>query len=51
MVLSNALLLPYVLSFNAVSQQAASDYATLAPYVFPTINLLQGTQAICSRVY
>lgn len=47
--LSNALVLPYVLRFNAISQQAASDYATLAPYVFPKINLQQGTQAICSE--
>ena len=41
-------MLPYVLKFNATSQKAASDYATLAPYVFPKINLQQGTQAICS---
>ena len=46
--LSNALVLPYVLRFNAINQGAASDYATLAPYVFPKINLQQGTQAICS---
>jgi len=47
--LSNALVLPYVLRFNAISQEAARDYATLAPYVFPNINLQQGTQAICSE--
>ena len=47
--LSNALVLPYVLRFNAISQEAARDYATLAPYVFPNINLQQGTQAISSE--
>ena len=47
--LSNALVLPYVLRFNAINKEAASDYATLAPYVFPKINLQQGTQAICSE--
>jgi alcohol dehydrogenase class IV len=47
--LSNALVLPYVLRFNAINKEAASDYATLAPYVFPHINLQQGTQAICSE--
>ena len=46
--LSNALILPYVLRFNAINKEAACDYATLAPYVFPRINLQQGTQAICS---
>ena len=47
--LSNALILPYVLRFNAINKEAAYDYATLAPYVFPNINLQQGTQAICSE--
>ena len=46
--LSNALVLPYVLRFNSINQKAASDYATLAPYVFPKINLLQDKKAICS---
>ena len=45
--LSNALVLPYVLRYNAVNKKAANEYATLAPFIFPEINLNQSIQSIC----
>ena len=47
--LSNSLVLPYVLRFNSVDAKAAKDYAKLAPYVFPKLDINQGAQAICSE--
>ncbi len=47
--LSNSLVLPYVLRFNSVDNKATKDYAELAPYVFPDININQGSQAVCSE--
>ena len=47
--LSNALVLPYVLRYNAIDKKAADKYATLAPFVFPKINLDQGNQSICQE--
>lgn len=43
--LSNALVLPEVMRFNAPS--CAEQYAELAPIVFPDINTTQGAQQIC----
>ena len=45
--LSNSLVLPYVLRFNSVDSKAAKDYAELAPYVFPELDINKGTQAVC----
>ena len=47
--LSNSLVLPYVLRFNSADNKATKDYAELAPYVFPDININQGNQAVCSE--
>ena len=47
--LSNSLVLPYVLRYNAVNKKAADQYATLAPFIFPDINLNQGNQFICNE--
>ena len=47
--LSNSLVLPYVLRFNSVDAKAAKDYAKLAPYVFPKLDINQGAQAICAE--
>ena len=45
--LSNALVLPYVLRYNALDKKAADEYANLAPFLFPTINLDQANQLVC----
>ena len=47
--LSNSLVLPYVLRFNAVDTKASKDYAELAPYVFPKIDINKGTQAVSAE--
>jgi alcohol dehydrogenase class IV len=47
--LSNSLVLPYVLRFNSVDLKAAKDYAELAPYVFPKLDINKGTQAVCAE--
>ena len=47
--LSNSLVLPYVLRFNSVDVKAAKFYAELAPYVFPSLDINRGTQAVCSE--
>ncbi len=49
--LSNALVLPHVLRFNAVT--APQPYAELAPYVFPDLGKLEGQEraaAFCDRL-
>ena len=46
--LSNALVLPHVLRFNA--PEAAQEYAELAPIVFPDLDDEEaGSQAVCSQ--
>lgn len=45
--LSNALVLPHVLKFNA--PEAASEYAELAPHIFPELDKSEGSQAICAE--
>ncbi len=47
--LSNSLVLPYVLRFNSVASKAVNDYAELAPFVFPELNINKGAQAICAE--
>ena len=47
--LSNSLVLPYVLRFNSVDVKAAKNYAELAPYVFPKLDINKGTQAVCAE--
>ena len=47
--LSNSLVLPYVLRFNSIDTKAAKNYAELGSYVFPNLNINQGTQAVCAE--
>ncbi len=47
--LSNSLVLPYVLRFNSVDLNAAKNYAELAPYVFPELDINKGAQAVCAE--
>ena len=47
--LSNSLVLPYVLRFNSVDSKAANDYAELAPYIFPELDINKGAQAVCAE--
>ena len=47
--LSNSLVLPYVLRFNTADSKASKDYAELAPYVFPKIDINKGTQAVSAE--
>tara|TARA_Y100000741_G_scaffold310122_1_gene253755 strand:- start:767 stop:1939 length:1173 start_codon:yes stop_codon:yes gene_type:complete len=47
--LSNSLVLPYVLRFNSADIKATKLYAELAPFVFPDIDIDQGSQAICKE--
>ena len=47
--LSNSLVLPYVLRFNSVDSKAAKNYAELAPYVFPELDINKGAQAVCAE--
>jgi alcohol dehydrogenase class IV len=47
--LSNSLVLPYVLRFNTVEVKASKDYAELAPYVFPKIDINKGAQAVSAE--
>lgn len=49
--LSNALVLPHVLRYNAAESTngAAGLYATLAPHAFADINMSGGIQLICNR--
>ncbi len=45
--LSNALVLPEVMRFNAAS--CAAEYAEMAPYVFPDIDISGGSQKTCQE--
>ena len=47
--LSNSLVLPYVLRFNSVDAKAANNYAELAPYVFPKLDISKGNQAVSAE--
>ena len=47
--LSNSLVLPYVLRFNSVDTKAANNYAELAPYVFPKLDISKGNQAVSAE--
>ena len=47
--LSNSLVLTHVLRFNSVNNKATKDYSELAPFVFPDINLNQGSQSTCKE--
>ena len=47
--LSNSLVLPYVLRFNSVDATTTKNYAELAPFVFPDINIEKGSQAVCKE--
>ena len=45
--LSNSLVLPHVLRFNA--SEAAPDYAELAPFIFPDIEITRNSQEVCAE--
>jgi alcohol dehydrogenase class IV len=45
--LSNALVLPHVLRFNAPA--AAQEYAELAPFIFPNIETTQSSPEVCAE--
>ena len=45
--LSNSLVLPHVLRFNA--SEAAPDYAELAPFIFPDIETTRNFQEVCAE--
>ena len=47
--LSNSLILPHVLKFNAINPKACEQYAFLAPFVFKDINLKTNNQIICNE--
>ena len=47
--LSNSLVLPYVLRFNSVDAKAANNYAELARYVFPKLDISKGNQAVSAE--
>ena len=47
--LSNSLVLPYVLRFNSVDTKTTTNYAELAPFVFPDIDTEKGSQAVCKE--
>ena len=49
--LSNSLVLPYVLRFNSVDVKAAKNYAELAPYVFPKLDIKQRYTSSMCRIY
>lgn len=46
--LSNSLVLPHVLRFNAAEERARQQYAELAPHAFPELINCDGTQVACS---
>ena len=45
--LSNALVLPHVLRFNA--PEAAQEYAELAPFILPDIDTARNSQEVCAE--
>ena len=45
--LSNSLVLPHVLQFNA--SEAAPDYAELAPFIFPDIETTRNFKEVCAE--
>ncbi len=47
--LSNSIVLPYVLRFNSVNNKTTKEYAELAPFIFPDININRGSQAVCKE--
>jgi alcohol dehydrogenase class IV len=46
--LSNSLVLPEVLRFNALNKQASDDYSALAPIVFPELEKVRGSEALAT---
>ena len=48
--LSNALILPHVMEFNAADPLVASDYAFLAPFIFPELAEIQEDKEVCEEL-
>ncbi len=47
--LSNSLVLPHVLRFNIVSDEAAQLYTELAPFLFPKMDISTGSKDVSAR--
>ncbi len=47
--LSNSLVLPHVLRFNSANNKTSKEYAELAPFIFPDIDINRGSQAVCKE--
>ena len=47
--LSNSLVLPYVLKFNSLNEEARKNYAYLAPYVFKNLENNKNDEKLCNH--
>ncbi len=47
--LSNSLVLPYVLKFNSLNEEARKNYAYLAPYVFKNLENGKNDEKVCNH--
>ncbi len=47
--LSNSLVLPYVLKFNSLNEEARKSYAYLAPYVFKNLENNKNDEKLCNH--
>ena len=47
--LSNSLVLPYVLKFNSLNEEARKNYAYLAPYVFKNLENNKNDEKVCNH--
>ena len=47
--LSNSLVLPYVLKFNSLNEEARKNYAYLAPYVFKNLENSKNDEKVCNH--
>ncbi len=47
--LSNSLVLPYVLKFNSLNEDARKNYAYLAPYVFKNLENNKNDEKLCNH--
>ena len=47
--LSNSLVLPYVLKFNSLNEEARKNYVYLAPYVFKNLENSKNDEKVCNH--
>ena len=47
--LSNSLVLPYVLKFNSLNEEARKNYAYLAPYLFKNLENSKNDEKVCNH--